>query len=462
MYPHAIFRGYIWGYFVMAADKSNGMALLKDIQCRNAHLEEGKTESNYRDGGGLVLVVTAERKRWRFVSSLYGKRIKIWLGDYPALGLKQARLAAEECRDSIRSGKDPSVERKLHKEAGKLAQASTFEVVALEWLEEHCRVKNIKPVTSTRIASQLRKHIFPLIGRLPVDTLNEALLRKPVDLLSKQGHQQTAARVLQHISSVMKHAKRTSRIQHDPVSSLTGRNGILPVIVSTPKAALPLESMPQLLQKLRSVDCLLIIKLFLRFALLTGARSSEIRFARWNEFNLAEGLWTIPPEREPVEGVAYSYRGEKMGRPRMIFLSRQAIEVMQQVHGLNEHATFVFAGGRVGSPVSNTGINNAIRAMGYSTGTDQCLHGFRTTMTSALNEAMRFHRDAIELHIGHAAKNDKGDLAPSAKAIRDLYNRKARYLQHRQEMMQWYSDWLDELEKSGEFVEPADFTIPAS
>lgn len=442
----------------MATDNSTGMALLKDIQCRNAQLEAGKTETNLRDGHGLWLVVTAERKRWRFVSSLYGKRIKIWLGDYPQLGLKQARLAADTCRESIRQGKDPAIERKLNKEAGKRAQESTFEVVALEWLEEHCRVKNIKPVTSTRIASQMRKHIFPHIGRLPVETLNEALLRKPVDQLSKQGHQQTAARVLQHISSVIKHAKRTSRIQHDPVSSLIGRNGILPVIVSTPKAALPLESMPQLLQKLRSVDCLLIIKLFLRFALLTGARSSEIRFARWKEFDLDEGLWTIPPERDPVEGVAYSYRGEKMGRPRMIFLSRQVVEVMHQVKNLNEHATFVFAGSRVGSPVSNTGINNAIRAMGYSTGTDQCLHGFRTTMTSALNEAMRFHRDAIELHIGHAAKSDKGDLAPSAKAIRDLYNRKARYLKHRQEMMQWYSDWLDELEKRVEFVEPADFT----
>ena len=443
----------------MAAEKGIGMALLKDIQCRTAQVEAGKSESDFRDGGGLWLVVSAERKRWRYLGSLYGKRIKIWLGDYPQLSLKEARQAADDCRESIRQGKDPAIERKLCKEAGKLAHESTFEVVAMEWLDEHCRVKNIKPVTRARIASQIRKHIFPYIGRLPVGTLNEALLRKPVDLLSKQGHQQTAARVLQHISGVMKHAKRTSRIQYDPVSSLTGRNGILPVIVSIPKAALPLERVPQLLQKLRSVDCLLVIKLFLRFALLTGARSSEIRFARWAEFNLEEGVWTIPPERQPVDGVAYSYRGEKMGRPRMIFLSRQALDVMQQVKALNEYAIFVFAGGRVGSPVSNTGINNAIRAMGYSTSTDQCLHGFRTTMTSALNEAMRFHRDAIELHIGHAAKGDKGDLAPSAKAIRDLYNRNARYLKHRQEMMQWYSDWLDEMSERKIFIEPADFNL---
>lgn len=125
-------RGNRWGYFFMATDNSTGMALLKDIQCRNAQLEVGKTESNLRDGRGLWLVITAERKRWRFVSSLYGKRIKIWLGDYPQLGLKQARLAADVCRESIRQGKDPAIERKLNKEAGKRAQESTFEVVALE------------------------------------------------------------------------------------------------------------------------------------------------------------------------------------------------------------------------------------------------------------------------------------------------------------------------------------------
>ena len=48
----------------MAAEKSIGMALLKDIQCRSAQVEAGKSESNFRDGGGLWLVVSVDRKRW--------------------------------------------------------------------------------------------------------------------------------------------------------------------------------------------------------------------------------------------------------------------------------------------------------------------------------------------------------------------------------------------------------------
>jgi len=116
----------------MTRDSSTGMALLKEITCRNAQVETGKKESNHRDGGGLWLVVNTERKRWRFVGSLHGKQIKLWLGEYPQLSLKAARLAAEACRDSIRHGNNPAIERKLDKEAGKLAQASTFEVVALE------------------------------------------------------------------------------------------------------------------------------------------------------------------------------------------------------------------------------------------------------------------------------------------------------------------------------------------
>jgi len=104
MYPRDILWGNVGGFF-MAVERSIGMALLKDIQCRSAQVEAGKSESNFRDGGGLWLVVSVDRKRWRYVGSLYGKRIKVWLGDYPKLSLKQARQGADICRESIRQGK---------------------------------------------------------------------------------------------------------------------------------------------------------------------------------------------------------------------------------------------------------------------------------------------------------------------------------------------------------------------
>lgn len=432
--------------------------LLSDAACRNAKPHPNRTEDNLRDGGGLWLVVTRTRKRWRFIGSLYSKQIKIWLGDYPALTLAKARKEAAKCREMVAEGKNPATEKQITKELERQALGATFAVVAEEWLNEYARDKGIKPETRERIESQIRKHILPHYGTWPVSQLNEAILRRPVDQLKEQGYKQTAARVLQHIANVMRHAKRTSRVSIDPTTSLTGTGGILPVIRAKPKAALELPRIPELLQRLDQQDYLDIIVLFLKFALLTGARSSEIRYARWHEFDLDNGTWLIPPEREPVEGVKFSRRGEKNERPRLIFLSAQAIKVMRQVEMLNGKRTFVFTGHRIGSPVSNTGVNLAIRAMGFDTGTEQCLHGFRTLMTSALNEACRFNADAIERHIGHAAKSDKGDVvAPSAKAIRDLYNRNAQYARQRKAMMAWWADWLDAMRASGRYIEPCDF-----
>ena len=43
-------------------------------------------------------------------------------------------------------------------------------------------------------------------------------------------------------------------------------------------------------------------------------RSSELRFARWDEFDFAKSLWRIPAKREEIKGVRYSYRGMKMKR----------------------------------------------------------------------------------------------------------------------------------------------------
>lgn len=61
-------------------------------------------------------------------------------------------------------------------------------------------------------------------------------------------------------------------------------------------------------------------------------------------------------------------------------------------------------------------------------------YGFRSTASSLLNESGRWHPDVIEHALAHQDKN----------AIRAIYNRSS-YLTQRREMMQWWSDQLDEL-----------------
>jgi integrase len=73
-------------------------------------------------------------------------------------------------------------------------------------------------------------------------------------------------------------------------------------------------------------------------------RSSELRFARWNEIDFRNRIWTIPATRETITGVRYSGRGAKMRTPHIVPLSRQAICILKQIKEISGHLEIVFPG----------------------------------------------------------------------------------------------------------------------
>src|SRR3546814_18089595 len=60
-------------------------------------------------------------------------------------------------------------------------------------------------------------------------------------------------------------------------------------------AAMPYAKVPAFIPALRERES--FSRLALEFAILTAARSGEVRGATWDESDLADGLWTIPKGR---------------------------------------------------------------------------------------------------------------------------------------------------------------------
>jgi len=56
-------------------------------------------------------------------------------------------------------------------------------------------------------------------------------------------------------------------------------------------------------------------------------RKSELLRSTWPGFDLDAAQWDIPSERT------------KMGKPHRVFLSRQAVEILRQVHELTGKAS---------------------------------------------------------------------------------------------------------------------------
>lgn len=157
-------------------------------------------------------------------------------------------------------------------------------------------------------------------------------------------------------------------------------------------------------------------------------------------------MWTIPAEREAIEGVKHSQRGSKMRTPHLVPLSSQTLEILKQVHKLSGERDFVFVGDHNPcKPMSENTVNKALRVMGYDTRVEVCGHGFRTMACSSLIESGLWTRDAVERQMSHMERN----------SVRAAYIHKAEHLDERRLMLQWWADFLDVNREKA--VSPFDF-----
>ena len=93
--------------------------------------------------------------------------------------------------------------------------------------------------------------------------------------------------------------------------------------------------------------------------------------------------------------------------------------------------------------MSENGVNQALRRMGYETG-EMTAHGFRAMAATLLNEIGRWNPDAIERQLAHQ----------EVSSVRRAYAR-GEYWDERVAMMQNWSDYLDGLRDAAEVTRPA-------
>ena len=176
--------------------------------------------------------------------------------------------------------------------------------------------------------------------------------------------------------------------------------------------------------------------LALRLMLLTFVRTVELRAANWAEIDLDSAEWRIPAERM------------KMRELHIVPLSRQAIELLRELHTLTGGRAFLFPNyRRPTSCMTATTLNRALERMGF-TGKDGIgfsAHGFRATASTMLNE-LGYRADVIERQLAHRERNK----------VRASYNQ-AEYLGERRAMMQTWANLIDEMAKEERKVIPGRF-----
>ncbi|WP_145525774.1 tyrosine-type recombinase/integrase [Yersinia vastinensis] len=377
-------------------------------------------EKEYKltDGGGLYLLVKPNgAKYWRFKYRVLGKEKKLSIGVYPDISLADARLKREEARKIVALGGDLSEEKKAEKLAQKANVENTFKAIALEWHEY--KRPNWSKGYAEDLMEAFENDIFPYVGNRPVAEIKPLEMLEALRKLEARGVLDKMRKIRQACNQTFRYAIVTGRAENNPVSELAGA---LAVQKHQHYPYLLAAELPEYLQSLSAYSGSSVTRIATRLLMLTGVRTIELRAAEWTEFNLDKGLWEVPIIRM------------KMRRPHLVPLSEQVLELLLQLHAITGRFKLVFPGRNDSlKPMSEASINQVIKCIGYhgrATG-----HGFRHTMSTILHE-QGFNTAWIETQLGHVDKN----------SIRGTYNY-AQYLDGRREMLQWYADYMDSLER---------------
>ncbi|PPD14202.1 MAG: integrase [Methylobacterium sp.] len=383
-------------------------------------------KQKFSDGGGLQLWVSPQgTKTWRFAYRYLGKQKDMVLGQYPIVGLSEARQRRNDAKTQLANGIDPAQQKKLDKVAKAISHATTFRVVAEEYLDKQKREgRSETTIVKNRY---LLEQAFPAIGERPVAEIKAAEVLAILKHLEKRGTLETAKRVRATIGAVIRYAIATARAESDPTTALAG--AIIAPKVKHRAAILDPAELGAFLRAVDRFDGQPTTVAALRLLPMVFTRPGELRMAEWREFDLANARWVIPAKRT------------KMRREHEVPLATQAVAILKELHALTGKGRLVFPGLRtVERPISENTLNASLRRMGYSNDTVTA-HGFRATASTLLNQSGRFSPDAIERALAHQDPD----------AVRRAYNRGA-YWKERVEMAQWWADYLDRLRKGADVI----------
>ncbi len=391
------------------------MPPLTDLALRRAK-PAVKTQKLF-DGGGLYLEISPKDGRWwRLKYRFEGKEKRLALGVYPDVPLALARQRREDARQLLARGVDPGVHRKAAAQAKADLGANTFEITAREWLAKRDWV----PRYAVKVVAWMENDVFPWIGSRPVGELTAPDFLRVARRIEERGAIESAHRIMQNCGQIMRYAIATGRAERNPVADLRG--ALAPAPERNHAAVVDPIELGELLRALHSYRGTIVVQTALKLAPVVFVRPGELRQAEWTEIDLDAGLWSIPGSKM------------KMRQAHLVPLSRQAVQLLRQLHPLTGRGQYVFTGGRsVKRPMSEAAVLAALRVMGFDkdrvTG-----HGFRATARTLLDEVLGYRPDIIEHQLAHAVRD------PNGRA----YNR-TTHLSDRIRMMQEWADYLDGL-----------------
>lgn len=360
----------------------------------------------HSDGRGLMLVVKESGARsWVLRCQVNGRRRDVGLGSWPDVTLAVAREKAIETRRLMRQGGDPVAAKRRARTCFRDAAVALIASKRDGW-------RNAKH--AAQWSTTLETYAYPKLGNMDVrDVAVDDVLAVLKPIWSEKP--ETASRLRQRIEAVLDFA--TAKGLRDGDNPARWR-GYLDHLLPRPSkvravehhAAVDWREIGAFMNALSTRDGMAAKAL--AFAILTAARSNEVRGMRWAEVDIAGGVWTVPAART------------KAGKEHRIPLSAPAITLLGEAGDAGE---LVFPGERAGNTLSDMSLTAVLRRMGRS----ETVHGFRSTFRDWAGEMSSFPREVVEAALAHRLKDKaeaayaRGDLFAKRRALMEEWARVA-------------------------------------
>jgi integrase len=385
---------------------------------------------------GLKIRATKDgRAVWSIkLRDITGAQVRVTLGEYPYLGIADARREAAVARHQIRhEGKNPTAEKR----AARQKAGTPAEMTLTSLLDEFTRVVKHDSQTWPAYRRLIELVVGPLLDK-PASSLTLADLQRGADSYSALG---TASRAVAYLRPVLKWGAARDYVDFKTT------------LISPPRPTIPRERFLNA-DELRA----LIIELrggsnyhegvwrhakypghraALMMILYTATRLNEVCGATWAEFDLdpidgGHPTWTIPPSRIKDTRRAGSKSRTKRP-PHVLPLPRQVLAFIIARRPENWRPEDLVFPNEAGGVLDNWDrVTKHLFDVTSTSGWTR--HDLRRTAATMMGE-MGTLPHVIESVLNHATIHS---------SLADTYNR-SRYLTEVGEALQKWADWIDGL-----------------
>lgn len=347
---------------------------LTDTKLRKYLSKSQENEIVIADRDGLSARVSKNGTiSWQYRYRFNNKGARLKLGRYPDLSIEHARSKVPELRNWLAEGRNPASELKRKKV--NTAGRPTLDECSEEWLTKYVN-RTLKEQTRKLYQHTVKKYFqnqFPQ----PVEDITLKDWLRYFDDIADKSSPKMAGTALRRLKTMLSWCIRRGLVDGSPVMNLLIKD--VGEKSSIGSRVLSLDEVAKTWLEIERAKASPANKICIQLLILTGARQSEVRLARWEHFNFEAGIWTVPSE--------VSKTNKPIRRP----IPEKAKQLLEQLALIYGKEGFIIPGQKSNKAITTHSVNRFAKRIWIKLYDSHQMsqwtpHDFRRTLVTRLSE----------------------------------------------------------------------------